>query len=446
MIIYVVKPGDSVWSVSRLYGADPDVVISLNGLSFLPYLVPGMALVIPGGAQPAKPRIETNGYIEPIGEAAERKMEYKQTNEQEKLHKNTGSRELNTPADTMGILATRDIKTQADKTDTSDRGREQIEIMKTAVNQENMRKAAAEDGSWLTYISPFSYAVRYDGSLKPIKDDVIIESFSNRGAVPQMVLTNFGTGNFDSDLAAEIMTNEQLQRKILANAIAIMRQKGYKSLNIDFERIPPVYRQQYNNFLRLAVDTLHPLGYTVSTALAPKPEDYQTGAWHGAHDYREHGRILDFVVLMTYEWGWSGGPPYAVAPINLVRQVLNYAVSVIPRNKILMGMPLYGYDWPLPYMPKGDWAKRVSPLGAIQLAAKYGANIQYNSLVQAPFFYYNDEAGITHLVWFEDARSADAKLKLAVQYGLRGVSFWVLGLPFPQLWALLAADYTVVKL
>ena len=73
-------------------------------------------------------------------------------------------------------------------------------------------------------------------------------------------------------------------------------------------------------------------GFVVSTALAPKTSDRQGGPWHGAHDYAVHGKLADFVILMTYEWGWTGGPPMAVAPIPQVRDVLDYAVRKIPRQ------------------------------------------------------------------------------------------------------------------
>jgi len=169
------------------------------------------------------------------------------------------------------------------------------------------------------------------------------------------------------------------------------------------------------------------------------------GPWYGGHDYKAHGEIVDFVVIMTYEWGWSGGPPMAVAPIPEVRKVLDYAVSVIPRNKIMMGMPLYGYNWTLPYVRGGKWAKRVSPQDALLLAQKYGQYIKYDYKSQAPYFNYYDENKKEHVVWFEDARSVDAKFKLVDEYNLRGVSYWVLGLDFPQNWALLDDRFEIVK-
>ena len=106
----------------------------------------------------------------------------------------------------------------------------------------------------------------------------------------------------------------------------------------------------------------------MSTALAPKTSATQQGKWYEAHDYRAHGQIADFVVIMTYEWGYSGGPAMAVSPIDQVRKVLEYAITEMPPNKIMMGQNLYGYDWTLPFV-QGTVAKAVSPQQAIELAA-----------------------------------------------------------------------------
>jgi spore germination protein len=62
------------------------------------------------------------------------------------------------------------------------------------------------------------------------------------------------------------------------------------------------------------------------------------------HDYPVHGALVDHVIIMTYDGGYTFGPPMAVAPLNEVVKVLNYAVTAIPREKIFMGIPNYGYD------------------------------------------------------------------------------------------------------
>ncbi|MNP15109.1 Spore germination protein YaaH [compost metagenome] len=179
--------------------------------------------------------------------------------------------------------------------------------------------------------------------------------------------------------------------------------------------------------------------------MAPKTSATQQGRWYEAHDYRAHGQIVDFVVIMTYEWGYSGGPPQPVSPIGPVRKVLEYALTEIPAGKIMMGQNLYGYDWTLPYVQGGPFAKAVSPQAAIGLARQHGVSIAYDYRAQAPHFGYTDGEGKEHVVWFEDARSIQAKFNLLKELGIRGISYWKLGLPFPQNWLLLENNFVVVK-
>jgi spore germination protein len=148
---------------------------------------------------------------------------------------------------------------------------------------------------------------------------------------------------------------------------------------------------------------------------------------------------------MTYEWGYSGGPPMPVSPIGPVRKVIEYALTEMPASKIMMGQNLYGYDWTLPYVPGGQYARAVSPQRAIEIAAENNAAISYDYTAQAPYFNYTDTAGKQHRVWFEDARSIQAKFNLVKELGLRGVSYWKLGLSFPQNWLLIENNFDVVK-
>ena len=98
----------------------------------------------------------------------------------------------------------------------------------------------------------------------------------------------------------------------------------------------------------------------------------QAGLLYEAHDYEAHGRIADFVVLMTYEWGYRLGPPQAISPINQMRRVVEYALSVMPAEKIFLGFQIYARDWLLPHV-KGQEAETFSPQEAIRRAVKYGA-------------------------------------------------------------------------
>lgn len=134
----------------------------------------------------------------------------------------------------------------------------------------------------------------------------------------------------------------------------------------------------------------------------------------------------------------------AVAPIREVRRVLDYAVTAIPREKILMGMPNYGYDWTLPYR-QGTAARTVSNTGAVDSAYNRGAAIRYDEPSQAPFYNYYDAQGSRHVVWFDDARSVSARLRLVSEYRLGGVSYWTINRYFPQNWLVLNSMYNVRK-
>jgi len=297
----------------------------------------------------------------------------------------------------------------------------------------------------LTYFSLFQYRALRTGEISALKDQPALQAISNTNARAMMVLANFEEGNFSPEIAHAIFTNQAVKERLINNVVTTMRSKGYRALNVDFENLFPADRELYNQFLRDITARIHREGWKVSTALAPKTSATQKGSWYEAHDYKAHGEIVDFVIIMTYEWGWSGGPPMAVAPIPQVRAVLDYAVTEIPRYKIMMGAPLYGYDWTLPFVKGGPFAQTLSPQAAIDQAARVNARIEYDPVAQAPYYRYYDQQGREHIVWFEDARSMQAKFDLIRQYRLDGISYWVLGNPFPQNWVMLVNQFTIRK-
>lgn len=309
----------------------------------------------------------------------------------------------------------------------------------------SLEEATRSAAPFLTYIAPFSFQIQRDGTLKapPLNNFQSIARLNN--ATLMMVLTNLEEGKFSRELGRIILTDANVQNNLLNNIVSAANQYNFTDVHFDFEFLPPELRENYNNFLRKAKARLSPEGLTLSTALAPKTSATQSGAWYEAHDYKAHGEIADFVVLMTYEWGYSGGPPMPVSPIGPVRKVIEYALTEMPASKIMMGQNLYGYDWTLPFVPGGEYAKSISPQRAIEIAAENNVPIQYDYKDQAPYFDYTDSNGKQHKVWFEDARSIQAKFNLVKELGLRGVSYWRLGLPFPQNWLLIEDNFNVVK-
>lgn len=426
MKIYVVRPGDSVWSISRSFGVTPDSIINANGgPQYTSNLVVGQTLIIPSSERPY--RVQAGDSLYSIARQFEVSVD--------------SIIELNNLTAPY-ILSLGQVLRIPEKS--KNYGYIESNAFIQPTTPERDKRVTNEAIQYLTYISPFSHHVNADGSLTPINDATVLEIAKDNKVAPLLSVTNLSESNFDTQLGHKILNDDKLSQTVIDNMIAMLKDKGYYGVLIDFERIPPEDREKYNNFLRKVVAQLHPLGYVVGTALAPKTYDVTEGAWHGAHDYKAHGEIVDFVVIMTYEWGWSGGPPMAVAPIDQVKKVLDYAVTVIPPKKILMGVPLYGYDWTLPYTPGGEFAESIGNQEAITRAGKHGAIIKYDEKAQSPYYNYTDK-GRQHVVWFEDARSVEAKYKLASQLGLRGVSYWVLAQPFPQNWQVLDDMFKITK-
>jgi spore germination protein len=373
-ISYTVVRGDTLYSIARRYGLALDAILAANPNITPPYTIyPGDKIIIP--LEPEKlGEMEANGFVFP-----------------------------NVTQNTLNSILPH-----------------------------------------LTYISPFSYQVRPDGTLTDLADTNIITRASEFDVSPLMTITNIQEeGGFSGEITHAIFNNAEVEDFLIENIINTLNSKDYYGIVVDFEYINPSDRDNYTAFLTKLTNALHPLGYIVIAALAPKISGDQMGTLYEAHDYEAIGQIVDRIIVMTYEWGYLFGPPLAVAPLDKVKEVLDYAVTVIPPEKILMGVPNYGYDWTLPFV-QGTAARVVTNVGAVDLAREVGSFIQFDPVSQAPFFnYYRDNK--KHIVWFEDARSIDAKLRLVKEYGLAGVSYWELNVNFPQNWLVQDSLFDIIK-
>ena len=299
---------------------------------------------------------------------------------------------------------------------------------------------------YLTFICPFSYNSSATGQLSPLADGRMLSAAREFGVEPLMTVTNLiESEGFSSDIAHAILTDSVVQDSFLENTVSILKEKRYYGVNFNLEYVYPYDRESYNQFLRRASERLHSMGYYVSTAIAPKSADAPESALSAAHDYEAHGRYADRVVIMTYEWGYLYSSPQAVSPVDRIRPVLEYAVSKIPPGKILMGMSNYGYDWRLPWR-QGEAARIISNAAAANLAVSVGAEISFDRAAQAPYFDYTDASGQRHQVWFEDARSVRARLKLVGEYALAGISWWTVNQLYRPWFELLQSSYSVERL
>ncbi len=298
---------------------------------------------------------------------------------------------------------------------------------------------------YLTDLSIFSYGFTEDGELvyPALSDLWMLEAARSEGVNAILTLTPMDEqGMFSNRLIHAVVNDQVAIDALIRNLLYVMEEKGYGGVDVDFEYILAEDRDAFSTFVAELTSVMNEYGYVTSVALAPKTSAGQPGLLYEGKDYGGLGAAANSVLLMTYEWGYTYGPPMAVAPINKVRQVVEYAVTEIPVNKINLGIPNYGYDWALPYESGVSKATTIGNVQAVQIAVRYGAVIEFDEVAQTPYFRYTDQ-GIRHEVWFEDVRSMQAKFNLVKEFSLRGMGYWQLMRLFLANWVLLENQFII---
>ena len=423
MMIHVVTPGETLLSIARRYGVPLARLMADNGLMEGQTLVVGQALII---------LFADRTHTVQAGETLTGIAAAYGTSVRQLLRNNPQLRGL--PALRTGEVLTIDF----------------MQERQGVVSLNGYAYPFIDPGvlrQTLPYLSAlliFSYGFEETGALIPADDAALLEAARAYDVPAVLVLTTLSRdGSFHSELATLLLTDPAVQARLIDELMAVLVARNYAGVDVDFEFVPPQNAAAFADFVRTLTARANTIGRYVSVALAPKTSANQPGLLYEAHDYAALGAAADYALLMTYEWGYTYSEPMAVAPLPSVRRVLDFGVTQIPPDKIYMGIPNYGYDWPLPYVKGQTRARTIRNLEAIDIARRYGAEIAFDPVAQTPYFIYTDERGIAHEVWFEDARSIAQKLALIPEYGLVGAAYWTVMGWFPQNWALANALYTI---
>lgn len=424
MKIHVVQKGETLFSIAQQYGVSARLLQKLNQVPTDGALVPGQTLVV---LLPGKTHVVRRGdTVWSI--AREHGISTRELYQNNIFLQGQGAL---IPGEEL-ILSLQDVHREGS-----------LGVNGYAypfINGDLLRQVLP----YMTYATPFTYGIGADGGLVPLRDEGILAAAGQYSVLPWMHLSTMTEeGRFSSARAEALLGSASRQETLLGQIKEILKEKGYGGLDVDFEYIRPELGAAYAAFVDRLRRELNPLGYSVLVALAPKTFAGQRGLLYEAHDYAALGRAANGVLLMTYEWGYTAGPPMAVAPLDKVRQVVDYALTEIPAEKLFLGVPVYGYDWPLPFREGVTRGESISPQEALALARRHGAEIRYDETAQAPWFRYTAAEGREHEVWFEDARSSYAKFRLAAEKGLQGVGLWNLMRPAPQTYLALHGGFEI---
>lgn len=424
MLIHTVRSGETIDSIAEYYGVDRERLILNNQINEIGGLVPGQALVIlfPNTVYTVQSGDTLNSIAQLYGVTLNQ------------LYRNNpilGGRDAVYPGQSIVI-------TYSDPPVTT---KTVLGYAYTFINRDVLRKTLP----YLTYLTIFTYGFTSQGNLIYIEDDELIALAREYGVAPIMEISTLTeSGVFSNELAHIALNNPDVRDTLFQNVLSVLQGKNYYGLDIDFEYVYPEDRLAYAEFIEAARNFFGSYGYPVMTALAPKNSANQPGLLYESHDYAALGAASDSVLLMTYEWGYKYGPPLAVAPLNSVRRVVEYAVTEIPPQKILLGIPNYAYDWPLPFVQGQTVAETIGNVEAMQQAYRQGITISFDNTAQSPFYSYRTN-GIEHIVWFQDARSMAAGLQLAEEFDLLGIGIWQIMKFYMQYWLVINSLYNIEK-
>ena len=401
MFIYTVKSGDTLSGLAGIFNIPAGRIAADNNLRINSGLAVGQSLVIMSDTM--RYRIKENQTLYSISQEFNVPLE-------ELIDINPNLNPISIPVGATVIIP---VSTNVSRRPAVINGYAYPHITESALN------CAVP---FLTFLSPFSYSITPSGELISPDDQDLIYSAVRSAVMPLMVVTNIYDGTFSTEVLSQILEDDSATARLIDSIMYELDRKGYYGVNLDMEYISPNDREIYNEFLKNLSERLHRGNYVLITAVAPKYRADQPGILYESHDYAVQGKYADYVVIMTYEWGYTYSSPMAVQPIEEVRKVLSYATSEIPSGKVIMGMPNYGYEWTLPYT-RGTAARSIGFAQATEIAISNNAEILYDENTQTPYFYYTDN-GVRKVVWFDDPRSINAKLGLVDEFDLAGASWW----------------------
>ncbi len=417
MEIYIVQQGDTVSSIAARFGVSPQRIIADNSLALPDNLAVGQALLI---------LIPEVVHTVRRGETLESIARDYGTTVRRLRRNNLGltSREYIYDGETIVISYENERSGNLSLSG----------FVYPGVNRNILRQVA----SFADYTIIFGYGFDTDGTLIIPNDSEVISISKQFGSKVLLSLSLINAdGSFYSGKLAPLLNDIGFQDRVLSQMIDVIKRKGADGMDIDMEYIPAAYKDGFSAFVQNAADRLHAERLVLNIDLAPKTSADQQGTLYESHDYPSLGASTDLAFLMTYEWGYQFGPPLAIAPINKVREVVDYAIKEIPLEKIYLGMPNYAYDWTLPFIQGESAAEVIGNRTAAARAAEYNAPILYDEIAQSPYYNYSDGEGREHIVWFEDVRSVKAKLDLIREYSLRGAGIWNFMRAFPQAYLLM---------
>jgi spore germination protein YaaH len=287
----------------------------------------------------------------------------------------------------------------------------------------------------ITESNPVWYAWNADYSIAKLWNAENPTWRSSMGGLLIPTVQNLVNDSFDGNAAAAMLANATA-REAHATALAQLAiMNGYDGIDVDYERVPTASRAAFTAFVGSLATKLHAANKKLSVTVYAKASDKENWNGPGSQDWSAIGGAADSVKIMAYDYHWSTSAPGAIAPLDWLDQVAAYAEQTIAGSKIMMGLPWYGYDWPV-----SGGAATATFAAAHQTMLTNNATVQRDAASGEPYFSYSG-----HTVYFQDAAGYAKKLDLLKQKhaGIGGFAHWAAGQEDPDVWKVITGTTPV---
>lgn len=277
-------------------------------------------------------------------------------------------------------------------------------------------------GSRIDVYADFAFQLKPDGQFTGQVNSSALQEAIAHDFSPLILFHNFNGKVFDHLPLRSILSSTTSQRNCIKNMIELLP-SNIAGVHIDFEGVEGAYRIPYLAFLESLRASLHDRGLLLTIAIPAKRSEWEAPGY----DFAGIGRLCDCITLMTYDEHYAGGSPGPVASLPWMTQTLDYAIRYIPNEKLLLGIPVYGYDW------SSEPTLLVSMRDIPKLVADTNARVLWSDQAVEPYFYYW-KGRVKHTVWFENETSAKIRFGFLKSYRLRGIAIWRLGYETNRFW------------
>jgi spore germination protein YaaH len=308
------------------------------------------------------------------------------------------------------------------------------------------KETMLKNAKLLDEVAFFGYSFDATGKIVPTgKVDLKIkEAAQKNGSKAYALVHNMnltGTVGFDANLAHQVLSNPAKRANLVSNLVNLTTKDGWDGISVDVEKTPPGDRNNFSAFVAELGKALKAKDKVLNISIPAKFIDYPSDLWSGAYDYAAIGKAADQIILMTYDEHGLGTTQGPVASAGWVDRVIKFAVGKIPKEKIVMGLPVYSFDWGTNKPTLPDYLSYVQ---TVARAKKNGVQILLDPDAKVPQFIYTAN-GVRHEVYFENIASLRAKMDSALKHKLHGVAIWRLGMEDPDIWDQLIKTYGTNK-